>query len=78
MHHGLLVKVEVNKTGKRSDQMRLTFTNPFIRKIKKLYEPDICYVTEKNLLKLTERISCMLDENKRKNYQQGLVTGSVI
>ena len=78
MHHGLLVKVEVRKTSKRSDRMRLTFTNPFIRKIRKLYEPDICYVTEKNLLKLTERISCLLDEKKRANYQQGLVTKSLV
>lgn len=77
MHHGLLVKVEVKKTGKRSDRMQLTFTNPFIRKIKKLYKPEVCYVTEKNLLKLMERISCLLDEQTRKNYQQGLVTGGV-
>lgn len=75
MHHGLLVKVEVKKTGKRSDEMRLTFTNPFIRKIRKLYDPDICYVTTKNLLKLTERISGVLDERKRKNYQKGLIIG---
>lgn len=75
MHHGLLVKVEVKKTGKRSDEMRLTFTNPFIRKIRKLYEPDKCYVTTKNMLKLTERISGLLDEGKRKNYQKGLVIG---
>jgi predicted transcriptional regulator len=78
MHHSLLVKVEVNKTGKRSDQMRLTFTHPFVRKMKKDYKPDICYVTEKNLLKLTERISCLLDEKKRANYQQGLVTKSLV
>jgi hypothetical protein len=75
MHHGLLVKVEVRKTGKRSDVMRLTFTHPFIRKMKKDYTPDTCYVTEKNLLRLTKRISCLLDEKKRANYQQGLVAG---
>ena len=75
MHHGLLVKIEVKKTGKRSDVMQLTFTNPFIRKIKRQYEPDNCYVTTKNMLKLTERISGLLDKKKRKNYQQGLVTG---
>jgi hypothetical protein len=78
MHHGLLVKVEVKKTGKRSDEMRLTFTNPFIRKIKKLYKPDVCYVTPKNMLKLTERISGLLDEKKRKNYQQALVARSAV
>ena len=78
MHHGLLVKVEVKKTGKRSDEMRLTFTNPYIRKIKKHYEPENCYVTEKNLLKLTERISRLLDEKKRANYQQGLVTKGLV
>jgi hypothetical protein len=75
MHHGLLVKVEVKKTGKRSDEMRLTFTNPFIRKLKKLYKPETCYVTAKNLLKLTERISGLLDDEKRANYQEGLVIG---
>ena len=82
MHHGLLVKVEVKKTGKRSDVMRLTFANPFIRKSPEPCPcpcspglPDICYVTPKTLLKLTERISCMLDDNKRANYQVGLVTG---
>jgi hypothetical protein len=78
MHHGLLVKVEVKKTGKRSDEMRLTFRNPYIRKLKKLYKPDECYVTEKNLLKLTERISGLLDEKKRANYQHGLVTGGAV
>ena len=75
MHHGLLVKVEVKKTGKRSDEMRLTFTNPFIRKLKKLYKPDTCYVTAKNLLKLTGRISGLLDDEERANYQEGLVIG---
>ena len=78
MHHGLLVKVEVKKTGKRSDEMRLTFTHPVIRKMKKDYTPEKCYVNTKNLLKLTERISSLLDEKKRKNYQQGLVTGGVV
>ena len=78
MHHGLLVKVEVKKTGKRSDTMWLTFTNPFIRKIRKLYKPDVCYVTTKNMLKLTERISGLLDEKKRKNYQQALVARSAV
>ena len=73
MHHGLLVKVEVKKTGKRSDEMRLTFTNPFIRKLKKLYKPDICYVTTKNLLKLTGQISCLLDDEKRANFQEHLL-----
>jgi len=78
MHHGLLVKVEVRKTGKRSDVMRLTFTNPFIREIRKEYKPDSCYVTTKNMLKLTERITGLLDEEKRKNYQQALVTGGAV
>ena len=77
MNHGLLVKVEVQKTGKRSDRMLLTFTHPFIRKMKKDYTHKNCYVTEKNMLKLTERISSLLDEQTRKKYQQGLVTGGV-
>jgi hypothetical protein len=75
MHHGLLIKVEVRKTGKRSDEMRLTFTHPFIRKMKKDYTPGKCYVNAKSLAKLTERISHLLDEKKRKRYQQGLVIG---
>jgi len=73
MHHGLLVKVEVKKTGIRSDVMRLTFTNPFIHKIRKDYKPEACYVTTKNMVKLTERISGLLDEKTRKNYQQALI-----
>ena len=77
-HHGLLIKVEVRKTGKRSDEMRFTFTNQLIRKLKKLYDPEICYVNTKSLAKLTGRISNLLDDKKRKRYQQGLVTGSVI
>jgi hypothetical protein len=78
MRHGLLVKVEVKKTGKRSDVMRLTFTNQLIRTIKKEYNPEVCYVTPKNMLKLTERLSGLLDEKTRKNYQQDLVTRSVV
>ena len=78
MHHGLLVKVEVKKTGKQSDVMKLTFTNSFIRKIRKDYNPNKCYVTTKNLLKLTERISGLLDADTRKNYQQELVAGGAV
>ena len=75
MHHGLLIKVEVRKTGKQSDEMRLTFTHPFIRKMKKDYTAEKCYVNTKNLARLTERIFHLLDEKKRKRYQQGLVIG---
>ena len=71
--HGLLVQVEVKKVSKRTCGMQLTFTNPYIRKIKKLYEPDKCYVNTKSMKLLFARISEMLDENKRKNYQRGLI-----
>ena len=78
MHHGLLVKVEVRKTGKRSDAMLLTFTNSFIHKIKKEYKPDSCYVNTKNMIKLTAHISGLLDEKTRKNYQEALVARSAV
>jgi hypothetical protein len=72
MCHCLLKQVVVYKPGTHKYALKITFVEQLIRRIRKDYDKNTCYITPDNLANLMKKIHEICGEQPLKSYQEGL------
>jgi hypothetical protein len=72
MCHCLLKQVIVYKPGTRKYALKVIFVGQLVRRIRKSYDKNTCYITPENLTVLMENIYQICGKKPLENYQQGL------
>jgi hypothetical protein len=72
MCHCYLKQVIVHKPGTRKYALKITFVGTLIRRLKKAYDKNICYITPENLTALMKDIHEICEKKPLENYQEGL------
>ena len=72
MCHCLLKQVVVYKPGTHKYALKITFVEQLIRRIRKAYDKNTCYITPENLANLMQNIHEICDKEPLENNQAGL------